>query len=82
MDGPDQNSAKDRASDLYIFVWQDALGGHQIRVVAMKADSGPTLCLKCFYIKRGSFGGLKIGEFVELLHANPPLREKRPSCFY
>ena len=57
-------------------VWQDCPPGHQLRVAAIKADGGPCLCLKCYYIKRGSFGALKIGELVDLLHANPPLKDK------
>lgn len=34
------------------------------------------ICLKCFYIKRGSFGALKTAELIRLMKKSRPLREK------
>ena len=36
--------------------------------------------MKCFYIKRGSFSGLKNFEFAEMLVSNPSLKDKCFSC--
>lgn len=48
----------------------------------MKADGNSGFCTKCFYIKRGSFAGLKNQEFVELVRKNPQLREKLFGCLF
>ena len=41
---------------------QDAPPNHVLLVASAKGDN-KLLCLKCFYIKRGSFAKLKLGEF-------------------
>jgi hypothetical protein len=35
-------------------------------VAPSKSDGGKTLCLKCFYVKRGSFKAIKTPEFLKL----------------
>ena len=55
---------------------QDAPPGHSLRVSTAKNDN-KGLCLKCYYIKRGSFGSLKTGELVDLIKSTPALKDKR-----
>ena len=54
---------------------QDAAPGHVLTVVSAKGDD-KTLCLKCYYIKRGSFGKLKLMEFLSVLQLVPALADK------
>ena len=49
-------------------------------VTPAKGDSGQTICLKCLYIKRGSFKGLKLAEWLRLRRRNPQLAAKLPDC--
>ena len=45
-------------------------------VAPSKSDGGKTLCLKCFYVKRGSFKAIKTPEFLKLKRKNPQLADK------
>lgn len=44
-------------------------------VTSSKSESHG-ICLKCFYIKRGSFGALKTVELLRLLKKSRALKEK------
>ena len=59
---------------------QDAPSGFSLRVQSHKNDGRAGFCMKCFYIKRGSFSGLKSMEFAEMLASNPSLKDKCFSC--
>ena len=54
---------------------QDCPPGHSLVVSTAKNDNKGT-CLKCYYIKRGSFQALKMNELVEMLRTNAPLKDK------
>ena len=45
-------------------------------VAPAKGDGARAICLKCFYVKRGSFKGLKLGALLKLMRKNSPLRDK------
>lgn len=51
-------------------------------VTPSKADGGQTFCLKCVYIKRGSFKQLKQRQFLKLKRKNPQLAAKFPDFNY
>ena len=59
---------------------QDCPEGHSLRVQSWKNDGKAGLCLKCYYVKRGSFNALRSMEFAELLAKNPALRDKSLGC--
>lgn len=59
---------------------QDAPAGYTLVVVCHKNDGKPGFCLKCYYIKRGSFPSLKTQEFALLLARNPNLKDKSFGC--
>ncbi|CAE7796920.1 unnamed protein product [Symbiodinium sp. CCMP2456] len=54
---------------------EDAPSGHVLIVMSSKGDN-KLLCLKCFYVKRGSFKKLSIREFVAVLRMIPSLNDK------
>ena len=39
-------------------------------------DETSRLCIKCYYIKRGSFAKLKLMDFLAILNLVPSLQEK------
>lgn len=49
-------------------------------VTTPKQDAGLPICLKCSYIKRGSFKKLTVGEFLRLKRKCRPLSDKPPDC--
>lgn len=55
---------------------QDCPSGYVLRVQPLKSGETKGLCLKCYYVKRGSFGALKNNEFAELVASNANLRDK------
>lgn len=57
---------------------QDAPSGYVLKVVCYKPGEDKGLCLKCFYIKRGSFPTCHAQELVELLRKPGALRDKWP----
>lgn len=56
---------------------QDAPSHVQMIVVSAKGDD-KTLCLRCYYIKRGSFAKLQMREFLTVLRTIPALKQKLP----
>ncbi|CAE7402196.1 unnamed protein product [Symbiodinium sp. CCMP2592] len=54
---------------------EDAPAGHVLLVVSSKGDN-KLLCLKCFYVKRGSFKRLSVREFIAILRMMPSLNDK------
>ena len=50
-------------------------GSNPLLVQAARGDD-LSLCLKCYYIQRGSFGKIKKPELFKLLHRNPNLKKK------
>ena len=60
---------------------QDSPSGHSLHVQSCKNDGKAGLCLKCYYIKRGSFAGLRLQEFAILLKENGSLKDKFLVCF-
>ena len=66
-------------SDTWSMFWQDAPAGHNVVVTSAKsADGMRSFCLKCTYVKRGSFKGLKQMQFLKMIHKNPQLKSKLP----
>lgn len=62
---------------------QDALPGHTMMVSTAKQDismSALVLCLKCTYVKRGSFKSMTAAEFIKLKRKCRPLSDKPPVC--
>ncbi|CAK9091159.1 unnamed protein product [Durusdinium trenchii] len=55
---------------------KDALPGVTMTVTTPKQDAGLPICLKCSYIKRGSFKKLTVGEFLRLKRKCRPLSDK------
>lgn len=47
-----------------------------MRVQSAKPGETRGLCLRCYYIKRGSFNQLKAQELLELVWSTPALRDK------
>ena len=45
-------------------------------VTPAKSDGGHTYCLKCYYVKRGSFKKVKASEFIRLKRKNSALNVK------
>ena len=58
-----------------LFDEQDAPEGKVLLVVSAKGDD-KTICLKCYYCKRGSFPTLKLHEFLALLQKVPAIKAK------
>ena len=61
------------------FLREDAPDGHSVAVTAAKVEPGSgsqCFCLKCTYVKRGSFKKFKQMPFLRLLAKNPQLKSK------
>ena len=58
---------------------QDAPEGHVLLVQPAKDDAS-NICLKCFYVKRGSFNKLKIMDLLAVLFLVPTLQDKLLAC--
>ena len=55
---------------------EDAPADCKLVVTSAKGDD-KTICLKCYYVKRGSFGKLKLLEFLSVLNLVPTLADKQ-----
>eukprot|EP00435_Cladocopium_sp_Y103_P025405 s25_g6.t1 len=53
----------------------DCPDDRQLLVTSAKGD-GKTICIRCYYIKRGSFGKQSMGEFMAILKKIPALKAK------
>ena len=66
------------------FLREDAPDGHSVAVTAAKVEPGSgsqCFCLKCTYVKRGSFKKFKQMPFLRLLAKNPQLKSKSLDSF-
>ena len=55
--------------------WQDAPEGCNMQVTTAKGDER-SMCIRCYYIRRGSFASMKQHELLSLLQTCPPLKTK------
>lgn len=55
--------------------WQDAPEGCNMQVTTAKGDER-SMCIRCYYIRRGSFVSMKQHELLSLLQTCPPLKTK------
>lgn len=56
--------------------FKDAPPDVPMTVVSAKGEGGQSICLKCLYVKRGSFKQLKTPDWLRLKKRNPPLQTK------
>ena len=54
---------------------EDCPPGHSEQVTFLKQDNG-CLCKRCFYVKRGSCGNMRVSELVTHMENNEDFKDK------